>query len=84
MSRPRPARRCASSRPTLALSSGAPQVDLSKDGTAMLRNFLYGVVGLTGSYSPTCRQDLAIDYIRRTVGPTKKVLCLDPTWFDLA
>ena len=37
---------------------------------------MYGVVGLTGSYSATCRQELAIEYIRSTVGPTKKVLCL--------
>jgi GMP synthase (glutamine-hydrolysing) len=53
-----------------------PEVDLSVDGTAMLRNFLFGVCGLTGSYSAACRQDLAIEYIRETVGPTKKVLCL--------
>ena len=53
-----------------------PEVDLSVEGSKMLRNFLYGVVGLTGSYSATCRQELAIEYIRSTVGPTKKVLCL--------
>ena len=53
-----------------------PEVDLSVDGTKMLRNFLYGVCGLSGSYSAACRQDIAIDYIRNTVGPTKKVLCL--------
>ena len=53
-----------------------PEVDLSVDGTAMLRNFLYGICGLSGSYSAACRQDLAIEYIREAVGPTKKVLCL--------
>ena len=53
-----------------------PEVDLSVDGTAMLKNFLYGVCQLSGSYSPACRQEIAIEYIRREVGPTKKVLCL--------
>ena len=53
-----------------------PEVDLSVDGTAMLKNFLFGVCKLSGSYSAACRQDIAIDYIRKTVGPTKKVLCL--------
>ena len=53
-----------------------PEVDLSVDGKAMLSNFLYGICGLSGSYSPAHREDLAIDYIQQTVGPTKKVLCL--------
>ena len=53
-----------------------PEVDLSVDGVAMLRNFLYGVCGFTGVYSKACREQLAIDYIRETVGPSKKVLCL--------
>ena len=53
-----------------------PEVDLSVDGTAMIKNFLFGVVGLSGSYSAACRQDLAIEYIKKEVGETKKVLCL--------
>jgi GMP synthase (glutamine-hydrolysing) len=53
-----------------------PEVDLSVEGTKMLRNFLYGVAGLAGSYSPACREEIAISYIRETVGPSKKVLCL--------
>jgi len=53
-----------------------PEVDLSVDGTAMLKNFLYGVCGLHGLYSKACREELAIAYIRQEVGPTKKVLCL--------
>ena len=52
------------------------QVDLSIDGIAMLRNFLYGVCGLHGLYSPVHREQLAISYIHEVVGPTKKVLCL--------
>ena len=53
-----------------------PEVDLSVDGMAMLKNFLYGVCGLHGLYSKACREELAITYINQEVGPTKKVLCL--------
>ena len=53
-----------------------PEVDLSVDGIQMIRNFLFGVTGLTGAYSAKCRQELAIEYIRSQVGPTKQVLCL--------
>ena len=53
-----------------------PEVDLSVDGSQMIRNFLFGVTGLTGAYSAKCRQELAIEYIRSQVGPTKQVLCL--------
>ena len=51
-------------------------MDLSIDGIAMLRNFLYGVCGLHGLYSPVHREQLAISYINEVVGPSKKVLCL--------
>jgi len=53
-----------------------PEVDLSVDGNAMLRNFLYKICGFSGLYSMDCREQIAIDYIRATVGTTKKVLCL--------
>ena len=53
-----------------------PEVDLSVDGNAMLRNFLYKICGFSGLYSMDCREQIAIDYIRVTVGATKKVLCL--------
>ena len=52
-----------------------PEVDLSRDGVAMFRNFLYGVCGLSGSYSMESRQQAAIDYIQQSVGD-KKVLVL--------
>lgn len=52
-----------------------PEVDLSPDGTAMLKNFLYDVCGLSGTYSMGCRQELAIEMIQKTVGD-KKVLVL--------
>jgi GMP synthase (glutamine-hydrolysing) len=38
-----------------------PEVDLSKEGTHMLRNFLYRVCGLSGSYSMASREELAIE-----------------------
>ena len=52
-----------------------PEVDLSRDGTAILRNFLYGVSNLSGTSSMASRQQAAIDYIRGKVGE-KKVLVL--------
>lgn len=52
-----------------------PEVDLSPDGVAMFKNFLFGICKLSGSYSMGCRQELAIKMIQETVGE-KQVLVL--------
>ncbi|MCK5062897.1 MAG: glutamine-hydrolyzing GMP synthase, partial [Candidatus Aenigmarchaeota archaeon] len=50
-----------------------PEVDLTENGKEMLRNFLYNISGLSGSYTMEDREKKAIEYICDTVGD-KKVL----------
>merc|ERR1712048_1351741 len=52
-----------------------PEVDLSTNGSAMLRNFLFGVCGFRGLFTPASREDQIAQQIRTTVG-TATVLCL--------
>jgi len=52
-----------------------PEVDLTEYGNGILRNFLYEIVGFSGSYTMQDRQKTAIDYIQKSVGD-KKVLVL--------
>ena len=52
-----------------------PEVELSENGVAMLRNFLYGVCALKGDYVLNDRLQEAMDEIRATVG-TQNVLVL--------
>ena len=52
-----------------------PEVDLSVDGPAIFRNFLFKVCKLSGSFTMASREKTAIHYIRDTVGD-KKVLVL--------
>lgn len=52
-----------------------PEVDLSVDGTTMLRNFLFRICALRASYSMASREQAAIEYIRGVAGD-KKVLVL--------
>lgn len=51
-----------------------PEVDLTTNGKAMLRNFLFDVVGLTGNYTIQSRQAECIKYIKETVGSNKVLL----------
>jgi len=53
-----------------------PEVDLSPDGGEMIKNFLMGVCGLSGSFSMLSRQQSAIDYIQSHVADHQKVLNL--------
>lgn len=48
-----------------------PEVDLTENGTAMLKNFLYDVAKCKGTYSLQCRKELCVKYIRETVGSHK-------------
>jgi GMP synthase (glutamine-hydrolysing) len=48
-----------------------PEVDLTVNGVAMLRNFLYKICGLTGNYVLEDRIDTAITKIKNQVGRGK-------------
>lgn len=52
-----------------------PEVDLSVNGKTMLKNFLFDITGLTGTFTIQGREQECISYIRKTVG-TNKVLLL--------
>lgn len=53
-----------------------PEVDLTTNGKTMLHNFLFGIAGLTGTYTLHDREAQCIQYIKETVG-NKKVLVRD-------
>lgn len=48
-----------------------PEVDLTSNGKAMLRNFLFDVVGLTGNFTIQGRESECIKYIKDSVGSSK-------------
>lgn len=50
-----------------------PEVDLTVNGKAMLRSFLFDVAGLTPNFTMESREAACIRYIREKVG-TNKVL----------
>nr|XP_006812037.1 PREDICTED: GMP synthase [glutamine-hydrolyzing] [Saccoglossus kowalevskii] len=52
-----------------------PEVDLTENGQKMIRNFLYNIVGCTGTYTMDSRENKCIDEIRSVVGD-HKVLAL--------
>jgi len=52
-----------------------PEVDLTIDGKAILKNFLFLVAGCTGNFTPVNREAKAIDEIRSTI-KNKKVVVL--------
>eukprot|EP00939_MAST-03C_sp_MAST-3C-sp1_P002091 g2091.t1 len=45
-----------------------PEVDLTRDGVSMFRNFLFRVCGLTGNFTMVSRKTQAIQEIREAVG----------------
>jgi len=53
-----------------------PEVDLTVHGVAMFRNFLFGICGLSASFTLKDRKATAVEYIRSKVGPEAKVLVL--------
>ena len=52
-----------------------PEVDLTDNGTEMLRNFLFNIAEFSGSYTINARELECVKYIKETVGK-KKVLML--------
>ncbi|KAJ3624256.1 hypothetical protein MTP99_017896 [Tenebrio molitor] len=51
-----------------------PEVDLTPNGKAILKNFLFDVAGLTGTYTMSCREKECVKYINSTVGNNKVLL----------
>jgi len=51
-----------------------PEVDLTEHGKTMLRNFLYNVAGVSGSFTLKSREADCLDYIRAAVGSHKVLL----------
>merc|ERR1712048_894536 len=52
-----------------------PEVDLSVNGMGMLRNFLFGICGLQGKFTPASREEQCVQQIREKIGKSM-VLCL--------
>jgi len=52
------------------------QVNLTEQGTQMLKSFLYDVAGLSGSYTVKSREQECIKYIRNQVGQSKVLVLL--------
>jgi len=52
-----------------------PEVQLTDNGSKIMRNFLYNVAGLTGTFTMEDREEQAIAYIRETI-KDKKALVL--------
>lgn len=46
-------------------------MDLSLNGKAMMKNFLFDVAGLTGNFTLQGREEQCIQYTRETVGNNK-------------
>jgi len=51
-----------------------PEVDLTIDGKAILKNFLFGIARCTGSFTPISRETKAIEEIRASVKKKKVVV----------
>lgn len=53
-----------------------PEVDLTENGLTMMKNFLVGVAGVSGTYTMQNREDQCIHYIKETVGNGKVLMLL--------
>lgn len=53
-----------------------PEVDLTVEGKAMLKNFLFDISGLAQSYTLRSRETQCIEYIREAVKNHKVLVCL--------
>jgi len=47
------------------------QVDLSANGKAMMKNFLFDIAGLTGNFTLQGREEQCIRYTKEAVGNNK-------------
>ncbi|XP_067946997.1 GMP synthase [glutamine-hydrolyzing]-like [Watersipora subatra] len=53
-----------------------PEVDLTVNGMTILRNFLYTITGLKGTYKLKSREEQCIKYIKETVKNSKVLMLL--------
>ena len=53
-----------------------PEVDLTKNGKKIFSNFLYEIVGLSGTYTMLSRETECLQYIRDSVGSKKAILLI--------
>ncbi|XP_065342548.1 GMP synthase [glutamine-hydrolyzing] isoform X2 [Cloeon dipterum] len=51
-----------------------PEVDLTPNGQAMMKNFLMDIAGLTGNFTLQSREEQCIKYVKDTVGNHKVLL----------
>ncbi|XP_068234792.1 GMP synthase [glutamine-hydrolyzing] isoform X2 [Palaemon carinicauda] len=51
-----------------------PEVDLTEQGTTMMRNFLYEISGLSGTFTLQSRELQCINYIKEQVGSNKVLM----------
>jgi len=51
-----------------------PEVDLTENGTHMMKNFLFDIAGCTGSFTIQSREMQCVQYIRQTVGNNKVLM----------
>ncbi|CAH1773036.1 unnamed protein product [Owenia fusiformis] len=51
-----------------------PEVDLTQNGMAMMKNFLFEICHFTGSYTMSSREAVCIDYIKKTVKDSKVLM----------
>lgn len=52
------------------------KVDLTENGVTMMKNFLYEIAGLTGTFTMKSREENCIKYIRETVSSNKVLVSL--------
>lgn len=52
-----------------------PEVDLTPNGATILKNFLYTIAGLHGTYQLKSREEMCIKYIKDTVKDHKVLVC---------
>lgn len=66
-----------------------PEVDLTRNGKQVLKNFLYDISGLTGTFTMHSREVECIDYIKKCVGNCKVLVSgtfihfMKPTLFHI-
>ncbi|KAL5013508.1 hypothetical protein ScPMuIL_007778 [Solemya velum] len=53
-----------------------PEVDLTENGRAMLKNFLFNIAKCRGDYTIMCRETMCINQIMSTVGDHKVLMLL--------
>ena len=53
-----------------------PEVDLTTNGKLIMKNFLYNITGLSGSFTMQSREAECIEYIRKHVGKNKVLVSI--------